>query len=76
MAVAYWGKALSVETEKLVQVDRDKLMQQELERFMRHAVGPLARRTAPSTPRRGIGENEKAPDRSPSREGYDQEKAR
>jgi hypothetical protein len=34
MAVAYWAKALSVETEKLVQANRD-------------AVGPLARRTGP-----------------------------
>ena len=39
MAVAYWAKALSVETEKVVQANRDKLMQQELERYMRHAIG-------------------------------------
>jgi hypothetical protein len=32
MAVAYWAKALSVETEKLVQANRDKLIQQELGR--------------------------------------------
>jgi hypothetical protein len=39
MAVAYWAKALSVETEKVVQQNRDKLMQQALERYMRHAIG-------------------------------------
>jgi hypothetical protein len=39
MAVAYWAKALSVETEKVVQQNRDKLMQQELERYLRHAIG-------------------------------------
>jgi hypothetical protein len=42
MAVAYWAKALSVETEKVLQQNRDKLMQQELERYLAHAVG-LAR---------------------------------
>jgi hypothetical protein len=39
MAVAYWAKALSVETEKVVQANRDKLMQKELERYLAHAVG-------------------------------------
>jgi len=39
MAVAYWAKALSVETEKVVQQNRDKLMQEELERYMKHAIG-------------------------------------
>jgi hypothetical protein len=29
MAVAFWAKALSVETGKVVQANRDKLMQQE-----------------------------------------------
>ncbi|HSZ58094.1 MAG TPA: hypothetical protein VK797_20695 [Tepidisphaeraceae bacterium] len=39
MAVAYWSKALSVETEKVVQANRDKAMQQELERYLQHAIG-------------------------------------
>jgi hypothetical protein len=39
MAVAYWAKAMSVETEKVVQQNRDKLMQKELERYMQHAIG-------------------------------------
>jgi len=39
MAVAYWSKALSVETEKVVQANRDKLMQQELGRYLQHAIG-------------------------------------
>ena len=39
MAVAYWSKALAVETEKVVQANRDKLMQAELERYMKHAIG-------------------------------------
>jgi hypothetical protein len=39
MAVAYWAKALSVETSKVVQQNRDKLMQQELERYLQHAIG-------------------------------------
>jgi hypothetical protein len=38
MAMAYWAKALSVETEKVVQQNRDKLMQHELERYLQHAV--------------------------------------
>ena len=37
--MAYWAKALSVETEKVVQQNRDKLMQQELERYLQHAIG-------------------------------------
>ena len=32
MAVAYWAKALPVDTEKVVQSNPDKLMKQELER--------------------------------------------
>ena len=40
MAVAYWSKALSVETEKVVQRKRDEMMQAELERYMAHAIGP------------------------------------
>ena len=36
MAVAYWSKALAVETEKVVQKKRDELMQAELERYMAH----------------------------------------
>jgi hypothetical protein len=39
MAVAYWAKAMSVETEKVVQQNRDKLMQKELERYLAHAIG-------------------------------------
>ena len=39
MAVAYWAKAMSVETEKVVQANWDKAMQEELERCMRHAIG-------------------------------------
>ena len=39
MAVAYWAKAMSVETEKAVHQNRDKLMQQELERYLAHAIG-------------------------------------
>jgi hypothetical protein len=39
MAVAYWAKAMSVETEKVVQQNRDKLMQKELERYLQHAIG-------------------------------------
>jgi hypothetical protein len=39
MAVAYWAKALSVETEKVVQANWDKAMQKELERYMRHTIG-------------------------------------
>jgi hypothetical protein len=39
MAVAYWSKALSVETEKVVQRKRDEMMQAELERYMAHAIG-------------------------------------
>ena len=30
MAVAYWAKALSVETDKVAQANRDKLMQKDL----------------------------------------------
>jgi hypothetical protein len=39
MAVAYWARAMSVETEKVVQQNRDKLMQKELERYLQHAIG-------------------------------------
>jgi hypothetical protein len=39
MAVAYWAKAMSVETEKVVQQNRDKLMQKELERYLQYAIG-------------------------------------
>ena len=38
MAVAYWSKALAVETEKVVQRKRDEMMQAELERYMAHAI--------------------------------------
>ena len=43
MAVAYWAKALSVETDKVVQSNRDKLMKLELERYMVHAIGAKPR---------------------------------
>ena len=43
MAMAYWAKALSVETDKVVQTNRDKLMKQELERYMVHAIGAKPR---------------------------------
>src|SRR6476661_8916316 len=33
MAVAYWSKALAVETEKVVQRKREEMMQAELEMF-------------------------------------------
>jgi hypothetical protein len=39
MAIAYWPKALAVETEKVVQKKRDEMMQAELERYMAHAIG-------------------------------------
>ena len=39
MAVAYWSKALAVETEKVVQRKREEMMQAELERYMAHAIG-------------------------------------
>jgi len=39
MALAYWAKAMSVETEKVVQQNRDKLMQQQLEWYLQHAIG-------------------------------------
>jgi len=39
MAVAYWSKALAVETEKVVQRKRVQMMQAELERYMAHAIG-------------------------------------
>jgi hypothetical protein len=39
IAVAYWAKALAVETDKVMQSNRDRLMQQELERYMKHAIG-------------------------------------
>jgi len=39
MAVAYWSKALAVETEKVVQRKREEKMQAELERYMAHAIG-------------------------------------
>jgi hypothetical protein len=38
-ALAFWSKALSADTAKVVQQNRDKLMQQELERYMQHAIG-------------------------------------
>ena len=37
------AKALSVETDKVVQSNRDKLMKQELERYMQHAIGAKPR---------------------------------
>ena len=37
--VAYWSKALAVETEKVVQRKREEMMQAELERYMAHAIG-------------------------------------
>ena len=54
IAVAYWAKALSVETEKIVQANRDKLMQQELERYLQHAIGrkPTGSLYAPTMHRR------------------------
>ena len=50
MAVAYWSKALAVETEKVVQRKRDEMMQAELERYMQHAIGykPKGRLYAPT----------------------------
>jgi hypothetical protein len=39
MAVAYWFKALAVETEKVVQAKGDEMLQAELERYMAHAIG-------------------------------------
>ena len=39
MAVAYWSKALAVETEKVVQAKRDEMLKAELERYMAHAIG-------------------------------------
>lgn len=50
MAVAYWSKALAVETEKVVQAKRDEMMQAELERYMAHAIGhkPKGRMYAPT----------------------------
>jgi len=50
MAVAYWSKALAVETEKVVQRKRDEMMQAELERYMAHAIGhkPKGRMYAPT----------------------------
>ena len=42
MAVAYWSKALAVETEKVVQANRENLMQSGragVERHMQHAIG-------------------------------------
>jgi hypothetical protein len=47
-AVAYWAKALSVETDKVVQSNRDKLMKQELERYMAHAIGAKPRDLRPN----------------------------
>ena len=35
MAVAYWSKALAVETEKVVQRKREEMMQAELERTLK-----------------------------------------
>ena len=54
MAVAYWAKALSVETEEVVQANRDKLMQKELGRYLQHAIGakPTGSRYAPTMHRR------------------------
>jgi hypothetical protein len=34
MAVAYWSKALAVETEKVVQAKRDEMLQAKLEPYM------------------------------------------
>ena len=50
MAVAYWSKALAVETEKVVQRKREEMMQAELERYMAHAIGyrPKGRMYAPT----------------------------
>jgi len=39
LGVAYWSKALAVETEKVVQRKRNEIMQAELERYMAHAIG-------------------------------------
>jgi hypothetical protein len=41
MAVAYWSKALSADTAKVVQANPGApgLMQQELEMYLRHAIG-------------------------------------
>ena len=54
MAVAYWAKALSVGTEKVVQSNRDKLMQKEIERYLQHAIGrkPTGSVYAPTMHRR------------------------
>ncbi len=50
MAVAYWSKALAVETEKVVQRKREEMMRAELERYMAHAIGhrPKGRLYAPT----------------------------
>ena len=37
--MAYWSKALAVETEKVVQAKREEMLQAELERYMAHAIG-------------------------------------
>jgi hypothetical protein len=49
MTVAYWSKALSVDTDRVVQSNREKLMKQELELHDRdEAQGPhLRRRDSP-----------------------------
>jgi hypothetical protein len=50
MAVAYWSRALAVETEKVVQRKRDEMMKAELERYVGHAIGhkPKGRMYAPT----------------------------
>ena len=54
MAVAYWAKAMTVETSKVVQQNRDKAMQQEIERYLQHAIGrkPTGSLYAPTMHRR------------------------
>lgn len=39
MAVAYWSKALSVETDKAVDASRAIAMQKELDNYLKHAIG-------------------------------------
>jgi hypothetical protein len=39
IAVAYWAKAMAVQTDKMMESNRDRLMKQELERYMKHAIG-------------------------------------
>ena len=39
IAVAYWAKAMAVETDKAVESNRERLMKLELERYIKHAIG-------------------------------------